>query len=295
MGNRLVNHLRYEVLPGSKLKPVSREILHWLADSAPDDTPVAWLSHQTLAELAGCASNYVGRAIKPLFAVGLLAIWVRPGRVPLYLVLPNYRDCAVSVDAMRNHLRRWRKGSATDVTAAIKWMEEFRLFTTPSTDTPQLRSGVGGDDRKPVNSVEPHPTTQSQGTPQQSRHESKGNSKRNPRPKSQPAPASGRAVTGAKPANGGATTKQNSPPVALPLLEPEGEAPVFRSVRLELFDRLGAVDYSRFLSAARFEAVRSSSSRWSPVAIRISRSGMPSSSRCAFSAATLAVWLRSCA
>lgn len=132
MGVELTN-AAYSALRGSTLDKTTRFVFVLLADAAKDATGLCWPSQAALAEVVGCAPNYLNTAMKALAAAGLISIWRRPGKVPLYLVHPGgrtmRRPCATGT--IQKHLRQ---GAFTDIeiSDALGWLNGRKeLLDTP--------------------------------------------------------------------------------------------------------------------------------------------------------------------
>lgn len=209
MGIDLLNAAK-AILPNSGLPQTSRAALAWLAEAAQDNSRLTWLAQPTLAGLIGCTDSYVGKALAPLLAAGHLSVWKREGRGRVYFVHPGGLPGAAPInrDAARDHLRKWRRGSAADTSTVLAWLDDIGAFT------PRLAAGVNAPDpctqskgkrapQTPPHSVEGHPLTQSKGTPSLSRTEPEENQNRTRRAAPRPAETGGLAGDGAEqmPAN----------------------------------------------------------------------------------------------
>jgi len=157
MGNTLLRAVK-DAVPSSPLSIAQRAALFWLADTAPDDTALTWLGQEALAGLIGCAANYMGKTVAALVAAGMVTVWRRSGRVPLYLVHPQGIDALppIQAKAVRSHLRSGRF-NAPEIGEVIAWLSALGVMIGSANKTPQLSLGVSSKRPPPPNSVGPNP------------------------------------------------------------------------------------------------------------------------------------------
>lgn len=118
-----VGRRREQAAEGS-LSHIERLALVALANSARDDTGLAWPSQPTLARIGGCSANTIGPALAALDAAGHISIMPgRHGRFALYLVHPGGMgdDAPLSIEAVRAHLSHGRF-SASDQGEVVAWL-----------------------------------------------------------------------------------------------------------------------------------------------------------------------------
>lgn len=118
-----VGKRRQRAAEGS-LSHIERLALVALANSARDDTGLAWPSQPTLAGIGGCSANAIGPALAALKAAGHISIMPgRRGRFPLYLVHPGgLADHApLPLQTVRAHLSKGRFSPA-DQGDVVAWL-----------------------------------------------------------------------------------------------------------------------------------------------------------------------------
>lgn len=121
-----VGRRREQAAEGS-LSHIERLALVTLANSARDDTGLAWPSQPTLARIGGCSANTIGPALTALDATGHISIMPgRHGRFALYLIHPGGMgdDAPLSLEAVRAHLSHGRF-SAGDQGEVVAWLAKL--------------------------------------------------------------------------------------------------------------------------------------------------------------------------
>ncbi len=194
MGNRLMQSLKRDVLPSCTLSTTSVAALLLLVDGAPDEAPLTWPAHGTLAKWIKCRENYICTVLAAIEAAGFMSVWRRSGRGSVYLIHPEGR--AHLVPLASKAVRRQLRGhfSTADINAALVWLADIgALDRSGARATPPLSRGVHTSQGKALHSVEGAPSTQSRGTPPLSRDEPKENPKLKPNADSRPAKLDGLA------------------------------------------------------------------------------------------------------
>lgn len=118
-----VGKRRQRAAEGS-LSHIERLALVALANSARDDTGLAWPSQPTLAGIGGCSANAIGPALAALKAAGHISIMPgRRGRFPLYLVHPGglADHSPLPLQTVRAHLSKGRFSPA-DQGDVVAWL-----------------------------------------------------------------------------------------------------------------------------------------------------------------------------
>ncbi len=143
------------------IRTPARFILCLLADKAKDRTRLAWPAHALLAEISGLSPNAVADARSALERAGMISVWRRSGKVPLYLMHPLGLSELEPFDrsAMMAHLRDGNFRS-TERDAASEWRAALQLECEPAAqpefdlDPPTTWGGV---DCLPPHQVRPYP------------------------------------------------------------------------------------------------------------------------------------------
>lgn len=188
MGNRLMQSLKKDVLPSCTLSTTSVAALLLLVDGAPDEAPLTWPAHGTLAKWIKCRENYICTVLAAIEAAGFMTVWRRSGRGSVYLIHPEGRArlAPLASKAVRRQLRG--HFSTADIDAALAWLAEIGALDRPAARaTPPLSRGVRTSPGKALHSVEGPPSTQSRATPPLSRDEPKVNPNLKPSADSRPA------------------------------------------------------------------------------------------------------------